>query len=130
MAINLVCSECKSNHSLKSRVCKSCGHKFKNGRKYRVIVKGTNGKRTSKVVESLLVAKKLESKLRSQITEKKLFGVEPSPLVNDIWAKYLLWAKEHKKSWKDDYDRWNLHVGPHLNQKVMDIGTFQIHHTD
>ena len=40
----------------------------------------------------------------------------------------LSWAKEHKKSWKDDYDRWNLHIGPHLNQKVMDTVTaYDVH---
>ena len=93
MAINLVCSECKSNHSLKSRVCKKCGYHFEKGRKYRVVVKGLDGKRISKMVENLVVAKKLESTFRSQMTERRLFGTIQSPIVNDVWEKYLVLGK-------------------------------------
>ena len=128
MAINLVCSECKSNHSLKSKVCKKCGYHFEKERKYRVVVKGLDGKRISKMVENLVVAKKLESTFRSQMTERRLFGTIQSPIVKDVWEKYLSWAKEHKKSWKDDYDRWNLHIGPDLNHKIMNTVTgYDVH---
>ena len=72
MAVNLICSECKTNLPLKSRVCKNCGYDFKHGKKYRVVVKGQNGKRVSKVMDSLSMAKKFESKLKSQTLEHKL----------------------------------------------------------
>ena len=128
MAINLVCYVCKSNHSLRSKVCRNCGYDFNKGRKYRVVVKRADGKRTSKMVENLAVAKRLESKLISQSTNRNLFGTIQSPTLNEVWEKYLVWAKEHKKSWKDDYDRWSLHVGPHLGQKVMDTITgYDVH---
>ena len=40
MAINLIRSHCKSNLSLRSKVCNNCGYEFNNVKKYRVVVKG------------------------------------------------------------------------------------------
>jgi predicted amidophosphoribosyltransferase len=64
MAINLICPECKSNLSLRARICKNCGYYFSNGKKYRVVVKDQNGRRISKVLNSVAIAKKLERKLK------------------------------------------------------------------
>jgi len=120
MAINIHCPNCNSDCSLKSKLCKKCGHRFENGRKYRVIVKSSDGKRVSRVLESITVAKKLEAKLKTQALDKELFGTNQAPFIDEIWAKYLKWAKANKKSWDKDYQRWRDHVHPYLTGKKMD----------
>ena len=123
MAINLICPDCKSNLAVGSKVCKNCGYVFNNGRKYRVIVKGKNGKRITKVVASISMAKKFESRLKTQVLENNLLGIRKVPTVDSVWEKYLSWAKDNKKSWKDDETRWDCHVHPHLTGKKMDAVT-------
>jgi hypothetical protein len=99
MAINIICTVCKNNLALRSKICKNCGYDFSNGRKYRVVVVGNDGKRISKVFTSLSTAKKYERKLKTQQLESSLFGVRQRPMIDDVWEKYLNWAKENKKSW-------------------------------
>lgn len=127
MAINLHCSNCKSSSSIKSKYCKKCGRGFINGKKkYRVVV-NSNGKRISKVVTSFKKAKKLENKLISEAIDFKLFGIVQAPLVDEIWKKYLSWAKEIKKSWKQDQSRWNGHIKKHLTGRPMDsVRTYDV----
>ena len=127
MAINLICPECKSNLSLRARICKNCGYYFSNGKKYRVVVKDQNGRRISKVLNSLAIAKKLERKLKTQILENSLFGITKKPVIDEVWQKYLAWAKENKKSWKDDDMRWKCHVESYFAGKKMDtISAFDL----
>ena len=123
MAINLICPECKSNLSVGSKLCRRCGQVFSNGKKYRVIVKDQNGKRKTKVFDNISMAKKFESKLKTQILENSLFGIKTVPTIDEVWQKYLAWAKESKKSWKDDEMRWKSHVESHLTGKKMDVIT-------
>lgn len=125
MAINLVCPECKSNLSIRSKICKNCGFDLTNSKKYRVVVKGRNGKRTSKVLDSISMAKRYEyeGKLKTQAIQNKLFGIYQIPLVDEVWAKYLSWAKDNKKSWKDDEFRWKHHVETKFEGKKMDAVT-------
>ena len=120
MATNLFCYKCKTTSSLKSKVCQKCGQEFGDTRKYRVVVKMADGRRVSKVLDSLKIARKLERKLKDEEAEKKLFGVSHSPLVDDIWQEYLKWAKQNKKRWKEEEWRWKSHIEPHLKGKTMD----------
>jgi hypothetical protein len=53
MAINLICPKCSSNLSAKSKICKSCDYEFKSRKKYGVVVKDQNGKRVSRVLDSI-----------------------------------------------------------------------------
>ena len=73
-----------------------------------------------KVVESIAYARKLEGKLKAQAIEKNLFGINQIPLIDDVWLKYLSWAKENKKSWQDDLHRWDKHICPYFRGKRMD----------
>ena len=128
MSINLVCKKCKSNLSVRSRVCKNCGYDFCSGKKYKVTVKGKDGRRISKVLDSISMAKKLERKLKTQSLENSLFGISKIRMIDDIWEKYLSWAKQHKKSWNKDMQRWQMHVQPHLKGKKMDaVTTYDVH---
>lgn len=89
MAINLFCPACKTNVILWSKVCKNCGYRFKAGKKYRVMVKDKNGKRITRVVKSISMAKKFESRLKTQIMEGSLLGVRSIPIIDSVWEKYL-----------------------------------------
>ena len=119
MAINEVCSRCRSLHSLRAMACKKCGFMFGARRKYKVVVYGVNGKRTTKVLDDLHRARKYESKLKTQAIENELFGITEVPLIDDVWDKYLSWAMQNKKSWRDDEQRWARHIQPHLKGRKM-----------
>lgn len=119
MAVYQVCSECKSVLSVRAKACRNCGSTFGSQKKYKVVVRGVNGKRTTKVLDDLLRAKKYENKLKTQSLENELFGITESPLIDEVWAKYISWAKQNKKSWRDDEQRWARHVEPHLKGKKM-----------
>ena len=123
MAINLICPECHTNLSTRTKICKNCGYEFKNGKKYRVVVKDPSGKRISKVLNSIIMAKKYEGKLKTQILESSLLGIMKAPHIDEVWQKYLAWAKVQKKSWRDDEMRWNCHVESRLAGKKMDAIT-------
>ena len=120
MAINLICQKCATNLSVRSKICKNCGYEFRNRKKYRVIVNDQNGKRISKVLDSISIAKKYERKLKTQILENSLLGIKKAPMIDAVWQKYLEWAKKAKKSWKDDDMRWKCHVESYFASKKMD----------
>jgi integrase len=69
------------------------------------------------------MAKRYEGKLKTQAIQNKLFGIYQIPLVDEVWAKYLSWAKDNKKSWKDDEFRWKHHVETKFKGKKMDAIT-------
>ncbi len=121
MTINVHCPKCKSGAKIGTKECRKCNHKFTPGnRKYRITVKLSNGKRKSKIVESLDLAKKVEAKLKTEAVENGVFNIQKSPMLSDIWVQYLTWAKSNKKTWKEDQDRWKHHVDPHLKSLKMD----------
>jgi integrase len=123
MAINLICPECHTNLSTRTKICKNCGYEFNIEKKYRVIVRDHSGKRISKVLDNISMAKKFESKLKTQILERNLLGIITVPKIDDVWLKYVDWAKDAKKSWKDDEMRWKCHIQKHLTGKKMDAIT-------
>ena len=107
MAISLRCTKCKTNYRLNQKKCNRCNEPL--GSKYQVRVKDpVSGKFKSKMVDSLPLAKKVESKLKVQMLEGELFN-QKKP--NEFsFTRYLNHAKQHKKSWKDDQSRWNKHI--------------------
>lgn len=121
MTINLHCSTCKSGAKIGTKRCNKCNHKFTTtNRKYRVTVKLANGKRVSKVVDSLELAKKVDAKLKTESIEQEFLNIKEPPLLSDIFTKYLAWAKVNKKTWKEDQDRWAHHVTSCIKDQRMD----------
>lgn len=120
MAINQICNLCKSNLSTRSKRCKRCGNDLSSGKRYRVVVKGINGKRKTKVLYSLPDAKKYEAKLKTELSDNSLYGITHVPIIDSVWDKYLLWAKENKKSWQEDESRWGHHIQAHVTGRPMD----------
>ncbi|SHJ77248.1 Site-specific recombinase XerD [Desulfatibacillum alkenivorans DSM 16219] len=120
MGINLYCKTCKSSLSLQTKICPKCGSAFTQGKRYRVVVKGSDGRRVTKLVDTLNMAKNLEAKLKTQSMEKKLLGIRSRIGIDEAWDKYILWAEENKKSWMDDKQRWEKHVLRFVHGKTMD----------
>ncbi len=120
MSVNLFCPGCKSSHSLSSKSCPKCGNSFLNDRKYRVMVMTSEGKRVSKIVDSLQTAKNLEAKFKTRAIEERFFDLRPELAVSAAWAKFLAWAKVNKKTWRTDQLRWDKHVAGRLGNKPMD----------
>ncbi len=121
MTITVHCPKCKSGAKISTKKCKKCNHRFTpNNRKYRVTVKLSNGRRKSKIAESLELAKKLEAKFKTESIEKQYLEIHKAPLLSDIWVVYLEWAKINKKSWKDDEGRWRVNIYPILKDIKMD----------
>jgi hypothetical protein len=61
--------------------------------------------------------------VRTQSLENSQFGITEILVIDKVWDKYLSWAKQHKKSWNKDLQRWQMHVQPHLSSKKMDTIT-------
>lgn len=39
--------------------------------------------------------------------------------LDELWDKYLLWAKNNKKTWDDDLSRYNNHIKPNFGSKAV-----------
>lgn len=128
MAINIRCKKCKADLKLSAKKCK-CGASIPSkGRAYRVIVR-MNGRRIVKTTTNLELAREIEGKLKVDIArnEHDLEPKAPAPPLNDVWKRFLPWAKEHKKSWQADYANYHKHLYPVLGEKPLDqIAPFDI----
>ncbi|WP_024334622.1 tyrosine-type recombinase/integrase [Desulfotignum balticum] len=129
MAINIHCMECKSDLKLGSKVCSNCGAKVPKNKKYRVIVR-VNGKRVSRIAGNLVLARDIESKLKTDISRDE-FDIQkkkPAMTLNEFWEeKYLSWLKVNKKSWKIDQYNFNKNLSPALGKQTLDaISPFDI----
>jgi integrase len=121
MAIHIYCTGCYTSNGLNAKSCSNCGATFGRDKKYRVCV-SFKGKRLTRVVDNLTLARQKEATLKADlergdmdITEK-----EPVPTLAEVWAKYLPWAKEHKKSWIDDLRYYHRHLEPRFGKKTLD----------
>ena len=128
MAINVRCKACKADLKLSAKKCK-CGVPIpQKGKIYRVIVR-VNGKRVTRTVTNLELAKEIEGKYKVDAArdEHDLNKKIPAPTLKAIWTKFLPWAKEHKKSWKTDKYYYEKHLAPLFGSKQLDsISPFEV----
>lgn len=120
MGIFIRCMKCKSDHKLRTKVCKRCGANLTTNKKYKVAVKGVDGKRTVRLVGNYTLAKRVENSLKGKVAEKKILNVEKASFISDVWKKYAAWAVHNKKDSRHDIGRWELHVAPRIKDKRMD----------
>jgi integrase len=81
------------------------------------------GKRITKVVENLTLAREWETAKKTDILRGALDinqKSKPAHTLNDIWLKYLPWARENKKSWKDDNWYFAKHLEPRFGNKLLE----------
>ncbi|MGA8141173.1 MAG: tyrosine-type recombinase/integrase [Desulfobaccales bacterium] len=131
MAINIFCPICKNSNKLGTERCSKCGSPFGRHRKYRVYVsvKG-GGKPITRVVKNLTLARDVEDAISADVTRGDLdINQKPqvAPSLNEVWVRYLPYAKEHKKTWDDDLFNYRKHLEPRFgNKRLDDISPFDI----
>jgi hypothetical protein len=121
MAIHIYCTKCYTSNGLNAKVCSNCGEVFGRDKKYRVCV-SFKGKRETRVVDNLTLARQKEATLKADL-ERKHMGIEeetPASTLAEVWAKYLPWAQEHKKTWDDDLLNYRKHLQPRFGKKRLD----------
>jgi integrase len=124
MAIHVYCTKCYTSNGLNAKTCSNCGEVFGRDKKYRVCV-SVKGERRTRVVANLTLARQKEATLQADLErgemdikdEKKK---KKTPTLGEVWAKYLPWAKEHKKSWKDDSWYYMKHLKSRFGNTRMD----------
>ena len=122
MAINIFCSKCKSSMKIGCYECKKCGEKLTGSNKaYRVRVKLPSGKWKTKTLPSFNMAKKIELQYKTKGIEESTRIQLESPIIADIWPEYLTWAKNNKRTWRDDEIRYRKHVKTHLQGFILKL---------
>jgi len=121
MAINIRCQKCSADMTLNSKKCNQCGTPVPKNKKYRVIVR-VNGKRVSKTVNNLELAREIEGKLKVDIArgEFDLQKKKPAPTLDEVWDNFLPWAKGNKKTWLNDLYLYDTKIKPVFGSKTMD----------
>src|SRR6056297_1641725 len=122
MAINIRCQKCTADIKLTSKKCSKCGASVPKNKKYRVIVR-VNGKRTTKTVNNLELAREIEGKMKVDNARGEFDVKKKGPAISlqEFWnKKYLSWMKENKKSWYVDQCNFNKHIAPALGKKALD----------
>ena len=126
-AINLYCQKCFTSNGLDAKHCSNCETPFGKDRHYRVSV-CVKGQRTSRVVDNLTIAREVHATIKSDMVRKEFDishhkAAKKVTTMDDVWAKYLPWAKEHKKTWDDDFFHYRKHLEPRFGSKPLDTIT-------
>jgi integrase len=121
MAIHIYCTGCYTSNGLDAKTCSKCGTPFGRDKKYRVCV-SVKGKRVTRVVDNLTIARQTEAAIKGDLVrgEYEINRKKKAPTLNEVWAKYLPWAKEHKKSWPADMWYFRKHIEPRFGKKPLD----------
>jgi integrase len=127
MAIHIYCTKCYTSNGLNAKSCSNCGEVFGRDKKYRVCV-SVKGERATRVVANLTLARQKEATLQADLEREKMDIKEEKkkkkvPTLNEVWAKYLPWAKEHKKTWITDEFNFKKHLEPRFCNKHLDAIT-------
>jgi integrase len=121
MTIQIFCTKCKSTYDLDAKSCSKCRATFGRDNKYRVCV-SVKGKRVTRVVDNYTLATNVEAAIKGDLVRGE-FGIkqeQKTPTLGEVWAKYLPWAKEHKKSWHSDLWYYQRHLEPRFSKKSLD----------
>jgi integrase len=127
MAIVLRC-KCKTEMKISAKKCKNCNTVFGKKKTYKVILR-FRGRKVTRTVSNLTLAKEVEAKLKTDITrgEHDLSKKKSAPNLDSVWKKYLPWAMENKKSWQTDKYYYEKHLQPSFgNKSLEDISPFDI----
>jgi integrase len=131
MSIQVFCPKCKTSSALTAKVCGKCQKPFDRTRKYRVQV-SVKGQRQTRVVDNLTIARELESSIKADMVREEFdvthHQAKKKPVtLNDVWEKYLPFAKENKKTWRDDDYHYRKHIEPRFGEKALEsISAFDL----
>ncbi|MFX0203029.1 MAG: tyrosine-type recombinase/integrase [Candidatus Hodarchaeota archaeon] len=125
MPIYLRCPFCKTDLPPKFKKCRNCGQLLPQRDKvYRVLVKYAGQKVTKHVPNSLELAKEIEAKIKTELIDGSYFDRRRKvPVLDEVWERYLSEARELKKSWDRDLNRYSTHLQPRFGKKALDAVT-------
>ena len=91
MAISIRCS-CGSETKLSAKKCPRCATPFpKQGRKYKITIRA-NGRKVTRTVTNLSLARDIESKLKTDAARgEHQLKKKVTPTLNAVWKKYETW---------------------------------------
>jgi integrase len=121
MAIHIFCTSCKTSNGLEAKQCSKCGLIF-GKKKYRVCV-SVKGKRVTKVLGNLTLARAAESAIKADMLRDELDinpKVKQAPTLNQVFERYLGCAKSNKKTWMNDLRYYTKHLAPRFGNKRLD----------
>ncbi len=130
MAIHLYCQKCFTSNGIDAKECSKCKTPFaRDNRKFRVSV-SVKGRRATRVVDNLTIAREVESAIKADLVREE-FDIthhrqKKKPItLNELWDKYLPWAKANKRTWRNDLYLYDAHIGPRFgNRPLEDITPF------
>jgi len=77
------------------------------------------------VVDNLTIARELEATVKADILRGDFdINQKPTPIppLNEVWNKYLLWARVNKPAtWDDDLFNYRKHLEPRFGKKRLDV---------
>jgi hypothetical protein len=104
MAIQIYCLRCRGSYKRETKECPKCKVPSGRTKKFRVCV-SLKKKRVSRFCDNLALAREAETAIKADILSGDLDinqKIKQAPALGEVWAKYLAWAKEHKKAWITD----------------------------
>jgi len=122
MAIQIYCPMCRASYKLDTKECPKCKVSFGRTKKFRVCV-SFKKKRVTRFYDNLTLAREAETAIKADILRGDLDinqKTKQVPTLGEVWAKYLPWAKEHKKTWDDDLGNYKKHLEPPFGKKRLD----------
>jgi integrase len=123
MAILARCNKCKSDYNNDLENCPGCGvTNTPQNKTFRIVLR-QEGKRITRIIPTLTLAKEIEAKMKGDIIRgEQGYGRKKAALtLSEFWKKhYLPWAKEQKVSWEADLSRYVLYIEDSLGDKPID----------
>lgn len=75
-------------------------------------------------MDNLTIAKETEATIKSDLLRGEFninhHKVKKVVTLNDVWVRYLPWAKENKKTWENDLYYYQKHINPRLGDKPLE----------
>jgi integrase len=85
------------------------------------------GNRVTRLADNLTIARETESAIKGDLVRDEFdinhHRANRIPTLNDLWEKYLPWAKEHKRTWKIDQYNYQTHLQPRFGSRTLDSVT-------
>ncbi len=120
MPIYSFCTQCKTTSAVNARYCARCGVELGRSRSYRVVVT-VRGRTVARVLPNLTLARETEAAVKADLLRGRFDILEKRvPTLDEVWRRYLPYAQERKKTWKDDLLYYQKHVQPLLGSKTLD----------
>ncbi len=122
MAVYLRCPYCKTDQSVKNKICKKCGKPFlKHDRIYKIVVRHNNKTITKQVSSSLELAKEIEAKIKTELVSGDYYDRRKKiPKLDEVWEKYFEAYQTAGKSPNKEKNRYDTLIKPRLGKKALD----------